>query len=103
RVDLEAESATEVDDPLVGFLAIEEAAADGGLLAEDDVLGDAQDRNEHEMLVDHADPAMDRIRRSGQSDLGAVDKDLALVRAREPVEDVHEGRLAGAVLAEQGV
>ena len=29
--------------------------------------------------------------------------DLALVRVVEPVEDVHQRRLAGAVLAEQGV
>ena len=33
----------------------------------------------------------------------AVDQDLALVRAVEPVEDVHERRLAGAVLAEERV
>ena len=53
--------------------------------------------------MDHADPAADRVRRPGQVDLGAVDEDLALVRAREPVEDVHQGRLARTVLAEQGV
>ncbi len=33
----------------------------------------------------------------------AVEQDLPLVRARQTVEDVHEGRLAGAVLAQQGV
>ena len=33
----------------------------------------------------------------------AVDQDLALVRLVEPVEDVHQRRLAGAVLAEQRV
>ena len=33
----------------------------------------------------------------------AVDEDLALVRLEQAVEDVHQGRLAGAVLAEQGV
>ena len=32
-----------------------------------------------------------------------VDRDLALVRVVEPVEDVHQRRLAGAVLAEQRV
>ena len=30
-------------------------------------------------------------------------QDLALVRAGEPVEDVHQGRLAGPVLAEERV
>ena len=33
----------------------------------------------------------------------AVDQDLALVRLEEPVEDVHQRGLAGAVLAEQAV
>ena len=33
----------------------------------------------------------------------AVEQDLALVRPRQAVEDVHEGRLAGPVLAEEGV
>ena len=33
----------------------------------------------------------------------AVEQDLALVRHGEPVEDVHQRRLARAVLAEQGV
>ncbi len=36
-------------------------------------------------------------------DLLPVEQDLALVRAREPVQDVHQGGLAGAVLAEQRV
>ena len=33
----------------------------------------------------------------------AVEQDLALVRGEQPVQDVHERALAGAVLAEQGV
>ena len=33
----------------------------------------------------------------------AVEQDLALVGRGQPVEDVHQGGLAGAVLAEQGV
>jgi hypothetical protein len=36
-------------------------------------------------------------------DLLAVQEDLPLVRACEPVEDVHQGGLAGPVLAQQGV
>ena len=39
----------------------------------------------------------------GDAHLVAVQQDLALVRACEPVEDVHERGLAGPVLAEQGV
>ena len=89
-------------DALVRRVPIEEAAL-RQLVAELDVLGDRQDGNEHEVLVDHADPAIDRIRRAGDRDGRAVEQDLALIRGRQPVKDVHEGALAGTVLAEQGV
>ena len=39
----------------------------------------------------------------GDRDHLAVEQDLALIGCGEPVEDVHQRRLAGAVLAEQGV
>ena len=84
-------------------LAVEEDRVGHRLLAEEDVLGDGQHRDEHEVLVDHADAAGDRVGGSGDLDRLAVEQDLALVRRRQPVEDVHQRRLAGAVLAEQGV
>ena len=65
-VDLEAEPSAELEDPSRGLLAIEEDAPPHRLLAEDDVLGDGQDRHEHEVLVDHADAAGDRVGRAGQ-------------------------------------
>ena len=50
-------------------------------------------------------PMPARSRRAGprMRDRLAVDEDLALVRLQQPVQDVHQRRLAGAVLAEQGV
>ena len=48
-------------------------------------------------------PALDRVLRRGEVDRLALHEDLALVRLVEPVEDVHQRRLAGAVLAEQRV
>ncbi len=102
-VHLEPETAAELDDTLVGLLAIEEERPGHRLVAEHDVLGDGQHRHQHEMLVDHADATLDGIRRAGQVDLGPIEKDLPLVRSCETVEDVHECRLAGAVLAEQRV
>jgi KipI family sensor histidine kinase inhibitor len=45
----------------------------------------------------------DRVRGTGQADLGPVEQDLAGIGPRQPVQDVHERRLAGAILAEQGV
>ena len=103
-IDLEAEPLAELADPLAGLLPVEEDRVGHRLLAEQDVLGDGQDGDQHEVLVDHADAAGDGVRRARRSVTGvAVEQDLALVRAGQPVEDVHQGGLAGAVLAEQGV
>ena len=48
-------------------------------------------------------PARDGVARALDLHRLAVDQDLALVGLEQPVEDVHQGRLARAVLAEQGV
>ena len=48
-------------------------------------------------------PGRDRVARRAERDRPPVDPDLAGVGPVEPVEDVHERALAGAVLAEQGV
>ena len=61
------------------------------------------DRDEHEVLVHHPDPAADRVLRGAEADALALEQDLALVGPVEPVDDVHQRRLAGAVLAEEGV
>jgi hypothetical protein len=70
---------------------------------EDDVLGHRHHRDQHEVLVHHPDPVLDRGLGRAQVRRLAVDPDLALVGPVEPVEDVHQRRLAGPVLAEEGV
>jgi hypothetical protein len=55
------------------------------------------------VLVDHPDAALDRVVRRRDPHGLAVQEDLALVRVVEPVEDVHQRRLASSVLAEQRV
>ena len=82
---------------------VEEDARLVRLVAEHDVLGDRHHRDEHEVLVHHPDPVLDRVGGRVQDDRLALEEDLALVRPVEPVDDVHQRRLAGAVLAEQGV
>ena len=77
--------------------------AAGGLHAEHDVLGDGEHGHEHEVLVDHADAGGDGVARVVERDRRVVDQDLALVGPVEPVEDVHQRGLAGAVLAQEGV
>ena len=85
----------------MGLLPIQEDRVGHRLVAEKDVLGHRQDRNQHEVLVDHADPARDGVGRLADRDWAPVEQDLALVGRRQPVEDVHQRRLAGAVLAEE--
>ena len=102
RIHLEAMALGDLDDPGPCRLAVK--CPEGALRvldAEHDVLGDGEDRHEHEVLVDHADAGRDRITGPVELDRLAVDQDLALVRRVEAVQDVHEGGLAGAVLAEQ--
>ena len=102
-IDLETEPPAELDDPTLRLAPVEEDPVGHRLLAEEDVLGHGQDGDQHEVLVDHVDATIDRVGWAGDRDRRPVQEDLALVRGREPVEDVHERRLAGAVLAEQSV
>ena len=71
--------------------------------AELDVLGDGEDRYQHEMLVDHADARGHRVARALKADQLVVNEDLAAIGVVQPVEDVHQGALAGPVLAEQSM
>src|SRR5262249_58943661 len=54
-----------------------------------------------EVLVDHADAALDGVAWGAQDDPLAGDANLAFVRAIEPAQDVHERGLAGPVLPEE--
>ena len=71
-----------------------------GLRAEDDVLGHGERRYQGEVLMDHPDAASDGVFRVPDLDPLAVDEDLTLIRGVEAVEDLHQGGLARAVLAE---
>jgi hypothetical protein len=55
------------------------------------------------MLVDHADTRGHRVARALEADQLVVNEDLAAIGVVQPVEDVHQGALAGAVLAEQSM
>ena len=72
-----------------------------GLVPENDVLGDRERRHQHEMLVHHSDAVGDGIVRTVDANRLAVDPNLALVRLVQAVDDVHQRRLARAVLAQQ--
>jgi hypothetical protein len=78
--------------------AAEKAVALG---AEQQVLDHREAVDEHEMLMHHADAMGNRIGRATQVDDAARNADLALIGPKMAVEDVHQRRLAGAVLADQ--
>ncbi len=100
RVDVEAQPLGRLGHPLLDVLAAQ-LEVEGGLGAEDDALGDGEVLHEHEVLVDHPDAALQRILRSGEGDDRVVELDLARVGADHPEQDVHQRRLACAVLAEE--
>ena len=79
RVDLQPVALGELLGPPPRRLDVEEPAA-ARLVAEDQVLGDGHDRDEHEVLEHHADPVGHRVARRADRDQLAVDADLALVR-----------------------
>ena len=71
--------------------------------AEHDVLQHREGVDQHEVLVHHADAGVDRVARVADRDRLAVDEDLAAVGLVEAVQDAHQRRLAGAVLADDAV
>ena len=103
RVDGEPVALGQLSHAFPRLREVDQLGAVRRLRAEHDVLGDGHHRDEHEVLVHHPDPAADRVLGGRELDLLPVQEDLALVGVVEPVEDVHQGRLAGAVLAEQRV
>ena len=65
------------------------------------VLDDAQRREQAELLEHHADAERHRIARRGDGHLPAVDQDRARVGRDKAVDELHQRRFAGAVLAEE--
>jgi hypothetical protein len=102
RIDGEAVLLGELAHAALSAVLVQEDAVPR-LDAEDDVLRDGEDRNEHEVLVHHPDARLDRVARGTEDDRLPAQEDLAGVGLVEAVQDVHQRRLAGAVLAEERV
>ena len=85
------------------FAPVDEDRVGHHLSAEQDVLSHRQHRDQHEVLVNHANSAGDGIRGIGDLDRFSIEQDFAFIRAGQSVENIHERRLARAVFAKQGV
>jgi hypothetical protein len=68
---------------------------------DEDVLFDREVGHEVELLIDDGDAEVLRLARAVEHDRLPVEDDLAGVRLIDPGEDLHQGALAGAVLADQ--
>ena len=79
------------------------AGTGGRLVAEEHVLGHAQGRDDRQLLVDHADPGGQRIASGAEMDRPPVDTHLAVIAGVDPGDDLHQRRLARAVLAHEAM
>ncbi len=102
-IDVESEPSRDLAHALAGRADVQQSARASRLVSEHDVLGHAEDGDEHEVLVHHADAGAHRVAGTLEVLHLAVEKDGSLFCRVQAVEDVHERRLACAVLAEQTV
>jgi len=100
-IDLQPILLLQRQDALVEFGHIEDEPR--GVQAEDDILRHGLGGNQHEVLMDHAQAGRDRIARGPETDALAFHVDRAGFRLVEAGQHVHQGALAGAILAQQRV
>ena len=99
-IDLEPVALGQLDDPGPGGAQVEERAP-SQLVAQHDVLGDREHRDELEVLVHHPDALGDGVGGAAEPHRLAPHEDLAGVGLVQPEHGVHQGALAGPVLAEE--
>ena len=101
-IDVEAVAVGELGDPATGAADVEVGGV-AGLAAQHDVLPHGEVVGQHEVLEDHPDAGVDGVGRRPEVALLPVDDDGALVGPVGAVEGLHQRRLAGAVLTDDGV
>ena len=72
-------------------------------VGDEDVLGDVEVREDEGLLVDRGETVGLRLLGVREVNRSALHPDLALVALLDAGQDLDEGRLAGAVLADEGV
>src|SRR5260370_17408130 len=66
-----------------------------------DILGYGQGRNQHKVLVYHTNMQPDSIAWPRDVRNLPVDENLTTIRVNQSIEDIHQGRFAGSVFANQ--
>ena len=103
RIEGDAELAHQLGCLLPGAPVVDQAESVAPLVAEEDVLGDGQLRKQRELLVDHVDAGEFCLARRRPAHGLTGEDHLALVGRKRAGDDLDQGGLAGAVLAEQAV
>ncbi len=104
RVGIDLEPVLALEPGQFGARLGDRSAEEGiALGAENDVFKHGEVFDQHEVLVDHADADRDGVVGRADRRRLAADADLAAVGLVEAVEDRHQRRLAGAVLADDAV
>jgi hypothetical protein len=75
------------------------------LVAQEDVLGDRQQRHQRQFLVNDDDPLLFAVANASRSGVPPLQENLAVIGAGgiHPTQHFHQGRFAGAVLATDGM
>ncbi|MPM51890.1 hypothetical protein SDC9_98641 [bioreactor metagenome] len=71
--------------------------------AQQDVLQRRHRRNQHKVLMHHADAQGDGLAGSGDLHRLALPDDLPLLRMVQPIENVHQGGFSRAVFSQQSM
>ncbi len=102
-VDAHAEPEEHGLDLSAHGLSVDAAESADGLAAHEDVLRDGKVGEEGRLLVDDGDARRLRLGGRREVDVGALEAEDAAVASVEACDDLHERRLARAVLADEGV
>ncbi len=71
--------------------------------SEDDVFCNAQVGNQHEMLMNHADPVIESIAGRQNGSRLPVYQYLSGVRLTKPIYCIHQGGFSGAILTKESM
>jgi hypothetical protein len=102
-VDVKSEAGGDLAHLRAGRLQVELAGEGGLFVAEHDVLGDGEDGDQHEVLVNHPDSGGHGVAGAGEALDDIVEEDLPVVGLVQAVQDIHQRRFTRTVLTEQGM